>query len=113
MQCESRQIRIGPLVRPCHNPLTRSTPLLTEMGAFRKKDYPVIKAELAIDMPCFSRRQNIFLHNMRVCKQPEKSELTDAAESDLVPVNGLQPLFRPGVMNVPVGCQRNPDIHIR
>ncbi len=50
---------------------------------------------------------------MRIRQEPEKAEFTDTTEGYCVLVYALKPFGCYWMVNVPVGSERDPDIHIR
>ena len=78
-----------------------------------QKSDALVFGKILINLPSFFLRHHVRAHDVTIGDEPEKTHLRDAAKRHAARFNFRKPFFCQLVMNVAVGCQRNPDVDIR
>jgi len=78
-----------------------------------QKSDALVFGKILINLPRFLLRHHVRAHDVTIGDEPEKTHLRDAAKRHAARFNFRKPFFCQLVMNVAVGCQRNPDVDVR
>jgi len=78
-----------------------------------KKSDALVFGKSLINLPCFFLRHHVHAHDVTIGDEPEKTHLCDTAKCRAARLNFHKPIFRRLVMNVAVGCQRDPNVDVR
>ena len=78
-----------------------------------QKSDALVFGKILINLPCFLLSRHVRAHDVTIGDEPEKTHLCDTAKCRTAWLNFRKPIFRQIVMNVTVGCQRNPDVDVR
>jgi len=75
---------------------------------------PWIIQPSVIDLPSFRLRHHLGTHHGIRRKKPQKAELGYPAETETrVLIQTRKPTRSDGVVDVPLGSERDPDVHVR
>ena len=78
-----------------------------------QKSDALVFGKILINLPCFLLSDHVRAHDVTIGDEAEETHLRDAAKCRATRFNFRKPIFRRFVMNVTVGCQRNPNIDVR
>ena len=78
-----------------------------------QKSDALVFGKILINLPRFLLRHHVRAHDVTIGDEPEKTHLRNATKCRATRFNFRKPILRRFVMNVAVGCQRNPNIDVR
>lgn len=111
---ERQQVRVGPLLgQRASPPRVRAERLFQPSWFVEERNARVVQPTV-INPPSFWLGHYLLTHHGLCCKQPQKAELSDSAETETrFLIETRKPARSNDVVEMPVRRQGNPDVYIR
>ena len=107
------QISVGPELGRCLMAAGESSQSRVETLRLRQKCDPLVSAALVVSLPGRRHRLYVLTYHRFGCQQSQQSELSEAAEQELLVLRLIEPVSRQLRVGVPAPYEREPHICVK